>query len=96
MTKEEKFKMMRSDIVRGSGALVRHHNPAYQGIVNTGFVNDFSPHMYNNGHVRKHINVSDTETERSIGEVFIPMTTFGKQTRKRNSAEDQILSVAKL
>ena len=103
MTSEEKFKMLRSDIIRDSGALVRHHNPAYpeivnagSGIVNAGYINDFSPHLYNNGHVQRSAYVSDTETERSIGEVYIPMTTFGKETRKRNTDDNQILDASRL
>ena len=98
MTSEEKFKMLRSDIIRDSGALVRHHNPAYPGIVNAGYVNDFSHHLYNNGHVQRSAYVSDTETERSIGEVFIPMTTFGKEARKRSTTDDgnQILNASNL
>lgn len=91
MTAEERFKMFQSGAkIQGTGALIRHHNPAYEGIANAGFLQDERvqlnhrqfQHMFNNGHARKIEPISDTETERSLGEVVIPMTTFGKSSSK--------------
>ena len=90
MTAEERFKMLQSDTkIHGTRALIRHHNPAYEGIVNAGFLHeDKAPqnsrkfqHMFSNGHTSKVEPISDTETERSMGEVVIPMTTFGKRNQ---------------
>ena len=51
-------------------------------------------HQFNNGHFQPIFHVSDTETERSIGEIIIPMTTF-RTTRQRIS-DDQILDASQL
>ena len=39
MTREEAFKI-KSYKLRGSGAIIRHHNPAYEGIINSAFVDE--------------------------------------------------------
>ena len=122
MTCEEAFKI-KSYKLRGSGAIIRHHNPAYEGIINSSFVDepdhsnvapppppvqDYSCnvvakpslqvhqyHQFNNGHVQ---TCSDTETERSIGEIIIPMTTFRTTSSRRGrvSDADQILDASQL
>ena len=93
MTKEEFFKMHYSeDKIQSSGGIIRHHNPAFDGIINSGFAHHsmdptdsplvrFNHHLYNNGNAR------------TIGEETIPMTTFGKDLVHRNG---QILDVSKL
>ena len=96
MTKEEFFKMHYSeDKIQSSGVIIRHHNPAFDGIINSGFVHHsmdpipldspslvrFNQHLYNNGNAR------------TIGEETIPMTTFGKDLVHRNG---QILDASKL
>ena len=39
MTREEAFKIQ-SYKLRGSGAIIRHHNPAFEGIMNSAFVDE--------------------------------------------------------
>lgn len=108
MTKEEAFKI-KADKFRGSGAIIRHHNPAYEGIVNSAFVAEQPPisqmahHQFSNGRAQPIHYTSDTDTERSIGEVIIPMTTLGMSkidedtgSRKRSSNGALILDASKL
>ena len=52
-------------------------------------------HQFNNGRAQPIFYMSDTETERSLGEVTIPMTTF-KATRKRLPSDNQILDASQL
>lgn len=118
MTKEEAFKI-KAEKFGGSGAIIRHHNPAYEGIVNAAFIQEqvqpaepqqpqvfqMYHHQFNNGRAQPIYYASDpddTETERSIGEVIIPMTTFGKSedigSRKRTKSANNslILDASKL
>jgi hypothetical protein len=52
-------------------------------------------HQFNNGRAQPIFYMSDTETERSLGEVTIPMTTF-KAPRKRIPSDNQILDASQL
>ena len=94
ISKEEAFKIQASKLI-GSRAIIRHHNPAYEGIINSAFIPDqsvkskdhshsfhsppnmMSYHQFNNGHLQPIYYLSDTETERSAGEIDIPLKTFG-------------------
>ena len=44
MTREEAFKI-KSYKLRGSGAIIRHHNPAFEGIINSAFVTEEPNHF---------------------------------------------------
>ena len=55
-----------------------------------------SYHQFNNGHFQPIFYMSDTETERSLGEVTIPMTTFISQATRKRIADDQILDASQL
>ena len=63
MTREEAFQM-KSEKFQGSGAIIRHHNPAYEGIVNSAFVQEVQ-HQFSNGRTQPIYYLSDTETERN-------------------------------
>ena len=39
MTREEAFKI-KSYKLGGSGAIIRHHNPAFDGIINSAFIDE--------------------------------------------------------
>ena len=83
MTKEEHFKMHYNEHnrIQSFGGIIRHHNPAYDGIVNAGFVHHgsdspvlrFNQHQYNNGN--------------TIREESISMTTFGKENVVRRNGQ---------
>ena len=76
MTREEEFKCQQCDKFVGSSYIIRHHNPAYEGIVNSAFV-QHDPEQHPAAASSSSIfHVSDAETEKSVGEVFIPLTTF--------------------
>jgi hypothetical protein len=114
LSRDEQQKLYKSDrTIRGTGVIIRHHNPAYQaGVSNSGFVKEsaangnvggaglnFGSHLYNNGHAQFVVCESDTD-QRSLGEVFIPMETFGPAPNKKNIVVNpngtQILDVSKL
>ena len=67
--------------IQSFGGIIRHHNPAYDGIVNAGFVHHgsdspvlrFNQHQYNNGN--------------TIREESISMTTFGKENVVRRNGQ---------
>ena len=67
--------------IQSFGGIIRHHNPAYDGIVNAGFVHHgsdspvlrFNQHQYNNGY--------------TIKEESISMTTFGKENIVRRNGQ---------
>jgi len=107
MTREEAFKI-KSYKLGGSGAIIRHHNPAFDGIINSAFIDEpdcnknssqvhkESHHQFNNGHFQPIFHTSDTETERSLGEVTIPMATFKTQATRKRISDDQILDASQL
>ena len=63
---------------------------------NSSQVQKQSHHQFNNGHFQPIFYTSDTETERSLGEVTIPMATFKTQATRKRISDDQILDASQL
>ena len=75
--------------------MIPHHNFPTLNFRLAPQVHQSPYHQFNNGRAQPIFYMSDTETERSLGEVTIPMTAF-KATRKRLPSDNQILDASQL